>query len=258
MKKIGNSFLVAFAMYSKIPVPTADWSKENMKYALCFFPWIGAVIGVIEYGWFSLAAYLQLDSVLRAAVMTLIPVIITGGIHLDGFLDTMDALSSWKEKEQRLSILKDPHAGAFAIISGCAYFTAYFGFASQITSQVLQIFCMGFVVSRGFSGLSLMYFKNANPKGSAAAFGTGAQKKAVTAVLALTVLAAYTAMLVVSPLAGGVGILASVLVVVFYYLKSKKYFGGITGDLAGYFLCLCELIVMIGAVIAGIGMEHLL
>ena len=39
MKAIWNNFKVAFAMYSKIPVPQADWEKENMKYALCFFPY---------------------------------------------------------------------------------------------------------------------------------------------------------------------------------------------------------------------------
>ena len=38
MKRIWNSFLIAFAMFSKIPVPRADWDKENMKYMICFFP----------------------------------------------------------------------------------------------------------------------------------------------------------------------------------------------------------------------------
>ena len=45
----------------------------------------------------------------------LIPVLITGGIHLDGLLDTADALSSYKTKEEKLEILKDSHAGAFAL-----------------------------------------------------------------------------------------------------------------------------------------------
>ena len=45
MKTIWNNFKVAFAMYSKIPMPPADWEKENMKYALCFFPWVGLAVG---------------------------------------------------------------------------------------------------------------------------------------------------------------------------------------------------------------------
>ena len=57
MKSLWNSFKIAFAMFSKIPVPQADWSKENMKYMFCFFPFIGAVIGAVSLlvaraGWY--------------------------------------------------------------------------------------------------------------------------------------------------------------------------------------------------------------
>ena len=45
LKMLWNNFKVAFAMYSKIPMPMADWNKENMKYTFCFFPFIGLVIG---------------------------------------------------------------------------------------------------------------------------------------------------------------------------------------------------------------------
>ena len=50
MKKVWNSFLIAFAMFSKIPVPRADWEKENMKYMICFFPGIGMVCGLLIFG----------------------------------------------------------------------------------------------------------------------------------------------------------------------------------------------------------------
>ena len=45
MKSLWNNFKVAFAMFSKIPMPRADWTKGNMKYMFCFFPFIGTVIG---------------------------------------------------------------------------------------------------------------------------------------------------------------------------------------------------------------------
>ena len=113
MKTIWNNFKVAFAMYSKIPMPPADWEKENMKYALCFFPWVGLAVGAVSAVLFWLLQQIGAGSMLRAAVLTAVPVLVTGGIHLDGYLDTMDALSSWREKQRRLEILKDPHAGAF-------------------------------------------------------------------------------------------------------------------------------------------------
>ena len=42
-----NSLKIAFSMYSKIPMPRTDWNKDNMKYAMCFFPLVGAVLGII-------------------------------------------------------------------------------------------------------------------------------------------------------------------------------------------------------------------
>lgn len=258
MKKVWNSFVVAFAMYSKIPMPRADWTRESMKYALCFFPWIGLSVGLLEYIWFYLASCLGIGIIFRAAVMTLIPILVTGGIHMDGYLDTMDALSSWKEKEQRLAILKDPHAGAFAVIMGCVYFVAYFGAATEITEKILPVYCVGFALSRCLSALSLLYLKNANPKGTAAAFGSQAQKRVVTVVLGVTFAIAVVVMCFFQYLIGAACILASLLIFLFYRHKSMVYFGGITGDLAGYFVSLCELWMLIAAVFTQYGMEKFL
>ena len=47
MKSLWNSFKIAFSMFSKIPMPQAEWTEENMKYMLCFFPFIGTAIGIV-------------------------------------------------------------------------------------------------------------------------------------------------------------------------------------------------------------------
>ena len=49
--RIIKSFFIAFSMYSKIPMPQFQWKDEDMRYALCFFPWVGAVIGALWYLW---------------------------------------------------------------------------------------------------------------------------------------------------------------------------------------------------------------
>ena len=36
------------AMYSKIPMPRVEWNEKNMKYAMCFFPLVGVVTGLLE------------------------------------------------------------------------------------------------------------------------------------------------------------------------------------------------------------------
>ena len=124
MKSLWNSFKAAFAMFSKIPMPMVDWKKENIKFMMCFFPFVGTAIGILT--WLAggvLGVHVALEPFFLAVILTVIPVFITGGIHVDGLLDTSDALSSWQERTRRLEILKDSHAGAFAIIISAARIT---------------------------------------------------------------------------------------------------------------------------------------
>ena len=116
-----QTIAVAFAMFSALTVPQFAWNQKNMRYAMCAFPLIGVVIG----GLWCLCGALPLPMPAKAAGFCLIPVWVTGGIHLDGYADTCDALSSYGDREKKLEILKDPHCGAFAVIRLCSYFAAY-------------------------------------------------------------------------------------------------------------------------------------
>lgn len=122
MKQLWNSFKIAFSMYSKIPMPKSQWTKENMRYIMCFFPLIGAVIGGLTWLWGIWGMELVQSRLLYVILLVLIPVFVTGGIHLDGLLDTADALNSYQPRERKLEILKDSNAGAFAVITALYIF----------------------------------------------------------------------------------------------------------------------------------------
>lgn len=246
MKRFFNNLIVAFAMYSKIPMPRADWSEDNMKYAMCFFPWVGFVIGGLQYGWFLLALWLNVGVVLRTALFILIPVLITGGIHFDGFLDTSDAMSSWREPKQRLAILKDSHTGAFALICGITYFVLDFGLASEMSRDFLGVYCLAGGVSRCFSALSVVHFPHANPNGTAAAFGDRSERKTVTLTMIIYLIVLTAFGIWMNPLYGVLLIGISGLVFWYYHHMAMKYFGGMTGDLAGFFVSVCEISVLAG------------
>ena len=93
-------------------------------------------------------------------ILTVIPVFVTGGIHVDGLLDTSDALSSWQERTRRLEILKDSHAGAFAIITACVYFILWLGAWDQLLGNYngICIMSLGFMMSRCLSGIGVITF----------------------------------------------------------------------------------------------------
>ena len=227
-------FLIAFSMYSKLPVPIVEWTKERMHYALCWFPAVGFVCGGLLWFWLRLAAHLTFHPVTAGCIASAIPVLLTGGIHLDGFLDTLDARSSYADREKKLEILSDPHIGAFAPIGFAVYILFYTGAMVQLYVDVLAkgnwtmaaAFCLVFSLERAFSGLSVVYFPCAKNSGLAKSFSDGAQKSVSKIVLA------------------GVGS-AVVLTFIYYGKMAKREFGGITGDLAGWFLQTAELAALL-------------
>ncbi len=244
MKSIINGFLIAFSMYSKIPVPKAEWNRRNMKYALCFFPLVGLVAGALFVVWGELCLFAERGPgiVPFALAGPVIPIIITGGIHLDGFLDTADALHSYETREKKLEILKDPHAGAFAVIAAACYFLLYAaGLTLFRTRSQLVLAGLGFVISRALSGMSLVWFPAAKKEGTLYSFASAAGRRTVRVVLAVILALCFASAVLIQPVAGACMALAAMWIWTYYYYMSVRQFGGITGDLAGFFLCLCEL-----------------
>ena len=242
--------IIAFAMYSRIPMPRVDWSEKNMRYAMCFFPVIGIVIAAAEYLCFLLCGKLALGTMFRSILLVLIPILITGGIHMDGFMDTMDALSSHAERERKLEILKDSHTGAFAILGCCVYLLAAAAVWSEVTEDMLLAILPGFVISRALSGIAVVSWKSARKNGLLYTFADGAHKIVVRTVLAVCLAAAAVFTIGMGGSAGAAAVAAAALVFLYYRLMSLHQFGGITGDLAGYFLQLCELAIPLAAVFA--------
>ena len=131
-----STVIVAFSMFSAIPMPQTEWTNKSMRYALCAFPLIGAVIGALVCLWRFVCLRMEFSEWILAAGICVLPVLVTGGIHLDGFCDTADALASHQDTEKKLQILKDPHMGAFAAIWLGCYFIAQLALA--VTAAQMQ------------------------------------------------------------------------------------------------------------------------
>ena len=170
---------------------------------------------------------------------------------MDGFMDTADALHSYEKKEKKLEILKDPHVGAFAVISAICYFLLYGAGLTLIwKNKQLLLLGLGFIVSRTLSGMSMVWFPAAKKEGTLYTFSSAAHKRTVRVVLVTLLALCFISAVMIHPIIGAVVALAAMWVWTYYYYMSKKQFGGITGDLAGYFLCLCELssVLVIGCI----------
>lgn len=263
-----KAIAIAFSTYSKIPMPHFKWDSKALQYSMCAFPLVGAVIGAGEFAiWYLFGFLLQWSEVFTAALLTIFPILITGGIHMDGFLDTVDAKSSYKSKEEKLQILKDPHTGAFAIIRGCLYFLIYFGCMAEVVHalnreiqsgtqsgapahamRLMGVFAAGFVLERALSGLSVLTFQKAKKEGMLADTARLVNNRSKV-IMFVWLIACIAAGCVIQPVAALV--VAGITILMFFYYRFMSYrtFGGITGDLAGYFLQMCELWMLIGTVV---------
>lgn len=235
-----RALVMAFVTYSRIPMPRISWEEKSGKYQLCFFPAVGLVIGAGVLAVDFLCGILQFDGLLRGVLLTAVPLLLTGGIHLDGFLDTVDALSSFAPKEKKLEILKDSNAGAFAVIYGCMWFLTFTAALAELRA-FFALLPLGFVLSRAFSALAVLLFRPARDEGMGAELKRKADSKTPFVTSIIWIAAAAGIMLLIQPVPGAAVLAVSVAEFFHYKRKAYREFGGFTGDLAGWFLCRCEL-----------------
>ena len=247
-----KSFWIALAMYSKLPAKRVEWDKKSLSWALCWFPAVGVAAGALLFGWLWLAGVLGLGAPLRAAVALLIPIAISGGIHVDGFCDTADALGSHQTREKKLEILKDSHTGAFAVFCCGVYLILFFAAWCQVETASLEtmgVLALTPVLSRSLSGLFAVTLPNARGTGLLATFTGPMDTAKARGVMVIWVVACVAAMLWLDLWTGGAALLGAGLACLYYRVMSQRQFGGVTGDLAGWYLQVNELMILLTVVV---------
>lgn len=243
-----RSAVIAFSTYSRLPMPQVEWSEENRRYAMCFFPLVGMVIGGLIWLWLCACGWLELNALVKGAVGAVIPLFVTGGIHMDGFMDTTDALASWQPREKKLEILKDSHTGAFAVMGCAAYMLLLTAFLSMAKPKAGAQVGVCFVLSRALSAWAVAFFRSARPDGMLDKFATASKRRMVSlsgliyAIVCIVIWCLWEVWLAL--ICAG----AAALVTLYYKRMSEEQFGGVTGDLAGWYsqtLELCLIIVTV-------------
>ncbi len=250
------SLAAAFATFSRVPVPQrlldrADWTGG----ALAALPAVGAVQGLVSGAWLVAAHALGVPAPVVAAVLVALPFAVNGGIHMDGFSDVADARSSHAARERKLEIMKDPHIGAFGVMAIVLYLLMQFSlFAcwgpSAGAALALVPMC---ALSRALGALSVVTLPHARPEGMAAALAGDDSRERATR-RALIVQAVLAAVLLVV-LAGARGACAAALALALFAAHRRRClaeFGGITGDLAGWYIQVSELVMEAAIVLGGL------
>lgn len=244
-----KSLAMAFSMFSSVPVPQFEWDERNMRYMMGCFPFVGVVVGAVLWLWCMLCDAVGFGQLVRAAGLALLPIAVSGGIHMDGFADVIDAQTSHAAPERKREILKDPHTGAFAIIGVACYLVAYFAFASEVGTACLPLLMCAPVLSRTLSGFAVVTFKTPGKSGMYAAERNSASRGVVRGVLVALFVVVTAAMVWVNPILGGCSAAGAAITLACVKRFADRQFGGMSGDLSGFFLQVAELVMLIVVVV---------
>lgn len=233
-------------MYSILPAPFADWESANMRYIMVFFPFVGIFIGAGMYFLIKLCLYFNISAVFFAALAACLPVILSGGIHMDGFIDTADALGSNAEPEKRLEILKDPRTGAFGVLACGLYLVLSLGIWHQYFQNPVYplSLLLVFTIPRILTALFVVRGKAAKNSGLLHLFKDSADRKASFVILFALLLGFFVLGFDIDIYFGLAVILVSALISLVFSRRTSKLFGGLTGDLAGFLTVFTELALL--------------
>lgn len=250
MKKYFKGFLMAISMFTVIPLPRYEWDDEGGKNIMKFYPVIGLIVGLIWYGVFRVLNLLGASIMVTTAITLITPFILTGMLHLDGYMDVCDALLSRRDKEEKLRILKDPHTGAFAVISVVMLFVVNFSglytvISNSIQDNSINISTIGLIlipiISRSLMGYLLLSKESMKGSSLGAFFKQGTGKVDRFILLSSLIISSIISIFIFG-ICGLIMSLAMILVSTFLVNNAVKEFGGMSGDSAGYGLVIAETI----------------
>lgn len=247
MKAWLHAFFMAWGMFLAVPCPYKKWDEKALDKMLVFLPVMGLIVG----GVWALAAYLThllvFPAAVTAALVAAVPWLLTGFIHLDGFMDVCDAALSRRDLETRRKILKDPHTGSFAVISLGLLMLASFAvlMSWEYSAKKLIPLALIPVSTRACAGVAVLGLKPM----STSQYSRKRDKRLIIPLCVM--LAAAIALPVVFMRLSGVAPAAAAIGYWLFCLYGKRQLGGMNGDISGFALTLGEFIGQIVLVFVG-------
>jgi len=236
MKKYLHAFVMCQSTFCAIPAPQA-WDEKAKDKMLLFLPVVGLEIGAI---WAAIAwacNRLNLPVMVTALILAAYPYIVTGFLHLDGFMDVTDAVKSWRDLERRREILKDSHVGSFAVIGIVLLAIAQFAFFSSVPAEANSLILV-FVpaISRCCSSLAVTGLKPMSTSQYADQKKPKSHIVALSMMLCLFLVAGFL-------LCGKYGFALAGCLVGYglALLRAYRSLDGMNGDISGYALTIGEL-----------------
>jgi len=238
-------FLAALQFLTAIPLPWLRKARpEELGRSTGYFPVVGLIIGLILAGLNWLLGLILPSAVVNALLIVSL-VVVTGALHLDGFVDTCDGIAGHKTVEDRWQVMHDSRAGAFGIIGVVLLLLVKYVSLSSIPASLMMMTLVFMpVVSRWAMVYAVFAYRYARPSGLGKVFKQGTNWPKFTMATLIT----FVLLVVLIPLIQLVGLAVMfgvwiITVVMATYLKGK--FSGLTGDTYGAINEVAEVSILI-------------
>ncbi|MGL4821175.1 MAG: adenosylcobinamide-GDP ribazoletransferase [Bacilli bacterium] len=224
-----RSFLSSLVFLTTLPVRAPEWCETDWQRAPRWYGSVGLIIGALLYGIATLLPF-QENLVLMTIIVLTSWIVITGGLHLDGWMDVWDAWGSRAPRERMLEIMRDSRVGAFGVLA----FVLLFTWKAVLLYNVLKLGIPFILMLSPFAARTVLMFvmrfiPYARPNGMGHSLGSGVTTASL--VLTTTLLAVLTGCFF-----GIWGVIfgaLSVLFVAMFVGQANRSFGGMTGDVYG-------------------------
>lgn len=238
MKKYLTAFQMTQSMFCSLPFSCRNWDEKCRPFMLLFLPVVGLEIGVLWIGVNYLLNLLKVPSLIYGLIMCALPYLLTGFMHLDGFMDVVDAIGSWRPLEKRREILKDSHVGSFAVVWSIflilAEYTMFASFSGNTARGVL-IFVP--VISRCCSAIAIIHLKTM----STSQYSNGTFYPKGHKIVLFTILLACVIVGICLYGKDGFALLGCLAGYGIAITKSYQCLEGMNGDISGFCICIGEL-----------------
>jgi len=251
VKKYVRACLMSFTMFCAIPCPFHNWDEESRPLMTLFLPAVGLWIGLLWCLLAFLGELFDLPKALLAGFLTVFPFLVTGFMHLDGFLDVTDAVKSWRDLAERRRILKDPLAGSFAVAACWVLLILMFGafLSMKFSSREVHALILIPVMSRAASGFFVTLLRPMSTSEYAGDYRRRVKKSHLIWLAFVMVVSLALGFICLGRY--GFALLAVLLWHGLAVRKAYKSLDGMSGDISGYALTVGELCGVIALAILG-------
>ncbi|MBR2775218.1 MAG: adenosylcobinamide-GDP ribazoletransferase [Selenomonadaceae bacterium] len=245
-----NSFLIGLQFLTRLfVVKQTVWTEQGFGKSVKYFPAVGAVLGLICAGVVVAVNQLCLP-LFTGAIGFATLIILTGGIHCDGLMDSVDGLFSGREREKILLIMKDSRAGSFGVVAMILVAVLEVSTLTELAQLSTWWLCAAIysapIIARLMMVVTIGAFPYARADGMGKAFAKFTTRRTILFAAGETLLLLLP--LVVSEmffLSAAVASVVALIVAWKFASFSTEKIGGVTGDIYGAITTLAELSALI-------------